>query len=378
MPIRELTLQETENIEKIMAVFVKSILARKEMREGRYTGEELTNQIYQNYLKSLSEEDQRIFFENILLYLSTFKKHEFINLLKGTQKLSSPWLVADYKNALLPDFLIRLTRAILKLNKFKDKDELAEFIKTQAISSLALFLENTPDYVASNSSTNASSEESFDSDDFEDDNIKKQEELAKYNKIAMRNYQDIIVNLIRYCHFIRLKLDQDKTGHSKENIHNIEQIQKNCEQALTIFDAQLLFNPDNIPIDITQLIKYTNFIIQLELETDTRIMQQQNIMPKFKAPRPKEIKPVSYANKIVASLSKLLEALLKIKEMFKILISVKNKKSDNTIHRDEEADSNKKQLMLFYESMEPAILQADLQDVRNTVAKLQELPKIPR
>lgn len=370
MASKELTAAQTKEIETVIADFIKYLLARKQKIDGRYTGSELTNYMYQTYLEPITPEDQKLLFENILLYLSTFKKHELINLLKGRQKLSAPGLMYDYKNKVLPDFLLGFTNMTLKLSTFKDKDKLADFIEEQASASRRLFLKNTPNYAAYDSKTEEAKQDTPEENTAEN----KEEieaEIEKHEQTAMHNYKKVVLNLMLYCNFLKIKLEQDKTEDTKKHIISLEQVHKNCTNALTILDTEQSFKIENLPIPITDLIKYTNFAIHLELETDTRIMQQQNIIPKIQPSATKTKKHISFATKIVTALFKLLDALLTIRDNFKMFLSSKSTQN-NKIRRDDEADSNRKNLMLFYDRIQPG-METALQEIRTNVAKLHNL-----
>jgi len=353
MPLHTLTAQEKEQTDKVVADFIKYLWARKQKVNGRYTGAELTNHIYNKYLKSLTQEEQILMLKNVLLYLSTFKKVELITLLSPRQALSAPALMSDYGNQILPAFLIQLTTMIFKLSTFKDKEQLADFIHENAITSRNLFLANTPDYVEKERP--------------DENTVQAETEIAECNKKAMTDYKNVIKNLMLYSDFLKTKLAADKNGNTKENIQSIERIKNNCENALAMIDTTAAYSSANLPITMTDLIKYTNFAIRFESDIDMRIKKQEGMYP-IEAPYiPKAKKPTSHAVRVVAALSKLLDTLIMIKNRFKGYF-VKN-----TVRPDLQ-DNSGKALMLFFDKVQPG-MENDLKEIRNNVAKLQALPK---
>ncbi len=373
VPLKELSAARIIEIRAIVDDFIKGVLARSEKIDGRYTGSELTTEIYKTYLKSLSEAEQIQLFEDVLLFLSGFAKPQLRELLSYWQVLSLPALITGYQNKNLPDFLMDFIGTVLNLSTFKNNEKLVIFIKEQAIESRLQFLKNTASYVENKTPNKAEPQDLVDDLTIEEDSTFTEEEIITKNNIAMHHYKEVVRNLMLYCNFLTIKLAHDKNINTRGDISLLERVHNNCIQALEMIDTKNPFEAHPLPIDIENLIKYTNFVVQLELELDTRIMKSQNIITKAEPTITKEKKPISYATKVVNALSKLLEALFTLSKYFNFFSSSKPSKN-NEIQRDVEADNNKKALMLFYDKLQPG-MEDDLKTIRDNIAKLRDLPK---
>lgn len=194
-----------------------------------------------------------------------------------------------------------------------------------------------------------------------------EEQLRKYNEMAMNDYKDVITNLMKYCDFLIIKSSSEKVNNIEQRNVDINQIKLKCIHALGMLDPRKTFESKNLPISIPELIKYTNFTIRFESDLDTRIMQQEILPKKITPDAPEVKKQVTLASKIVDALSKLLDTLLLIKNAFRMYFAP-------SANVPKVEDMDKKNLMLFYNSVQPGI-EDDLNLIRENVSKLRDLPK---